>query len=66
MDMRDSVSSLINVKEKAEPTIDIICIVLPISLIIAVSAFLYYWHKKRNPKIVEVQEIKNESDQDDQ
>ncbi len=62
IDMRSSISSFVKVRERAAPGIDIICIVLPVSLIIASAAIFYYWYKKRNPKIIEVHEIQNESD----
>ena len=63
IDMRDTVSSQVKVQAKEEPGIDIICIVLPVSLIIIGSVVFYYWYKKRNPKLIEVQEI-HEIDED--
>lgn len=61
VDMRDTASSLVTVKEKKEAPMDICLIVIPISLI-AAAAVVYYWYKRRSAKIVEVDEFR-ESDE---
>jgi hypothetical protein len=57
INMRDTTSSMIKVKQDKEPAQDLWYLVLPIGLIAIGTASFYYWYKKRRPKTVEVQEI---------
>jgi hypothetical protein len=65
IDMRDTASSLITVEKKKEPPFEFCLIVIPIGLIVVGSVVVYYWYKRRRPKIVEVEEIQNKDPVDD-
>jgi len=65
VDMGDSTSSFVKVEAEEEAPINLCWIVLPVGLVAVGAVTVYYWYKKRPPKIVEVQEIQNGSNSND-
>jgi PKD repeat protein len=66
INMRDTVSSLVKVKEPGEEPFDLCLIVVPIGLIVVGTAVVYYWYKKRRPKVVEVQAFSESSEESEE
>jgi hypothetical protein len=65
INMRDTASTLIKVEKKREPPFEFCLIVIPIGLIVVGSIVVYFWYKKRPPKIVEAEETQNKDTADD-
>ncbi len=64
IDMRDTMSSYVTVKKEEEEPLNIWVIVLPVGLIVVGTASYYYWRKKRQMEIVEVEVVESQNGYD--